>query len=219
MRGGLRASMVAPKTTPRLFKTREAFRAWLAKNHDKKGEIWLRYHKAGSGKTSVVYKEALDEALCFGWIDGVVKGIDDASYIQRWSPRKKGSYWSAVNIKKAEALIAQGRMTPAGLAAFAARDKSAKARYSFENRPQDLPPAALARLKGNKAAWAFWQEQPPGYRRTATWLVVSAKKDETRAKRLELLIECSARGERLPALVSPARAKKTAAPRAGSRGR
>jgi len=192
---------------PKLFRTVKELRAWFAKHHAKESDLWMRYYKVGSAKECVRYQEALDEALCVGWIDGQSKGIDDESYAQRWTPRKKSSYWSSVNIRKAEALIAAGRMKKAGLAAFEARDKSAAARYSFENRPQELPPAMLAQLKKNNAAWAFWREQPPSYRKTATWLVVSAKKDETKAKRLQLLIDHAARGERIPQLVSPTRGK------------
>lgn len=201
-----------PRRPPRAFRTATQLRAWFEKNAAKETELWMKYYKAGSGKAGVRYQEALDEALCFGWIDGQSKGIDEESYAQRWTPRKKGSYWSSVNIGKAERLLAEGRMTPAGLAAFEARDRQAAARYSFENRPQDLPPPLLRKLKANKAAWAFWQEQPPGYRKTATWLVVSAKRDETRERRLALLIEHAAKGERIPQLVSPGRAKKARPP-------
>lgn len=179
------------------FATAGKLRAWFAKHGATKTELWIRFHKVGSGKKSVTYPQALDEALAVGWIDGVRKRLDDASYVQRFTPRREGSYWSAVNIAKAEALIAAGRMTPAGLAAFEQRDRSAAKRYSFENRPQDLPPEATAALRADAKAWAFWAAQPPGYRKTATWFVVSAKKDETRAKRLATLIDRCARGERL----------------------
>ncbi|HVM45025.1 MAG TPA: YdeI/OmpD-associated family protein [Candidatus Thermoplasmatota archaeon] len=199
-----------PAPAPRLFKTTAALRAWFEKNHDKKSELWMLYYKVGSGKSCVRYQEALDEALCFGWIDTTSKRVDEESYMQRWTPRKRGSNWSAVNVAKAEALIEAGRMTPAGLAAFEARDASAKPRYSFENRPQELPADAQALFRRSKAAWAFWQEQPPGYRRTATWVVVSAKKEETRARRLAQLIACSARRERLPQVSAPKKAAKAA---------
>jgi uncharacterized protein YdeI (YjbR/CyaY-like superfamily) len=165
----------------------------------------------------VRYQAALDEALCFGWIDGQNKGIDDESYVQRWTPRKKGSYWSAVNIEKAQRLIAEGRMMPAGLAAFEARDKGAPARYSFENAPQELPPAMEKELRADKAAWAFWKEQPPSYRRAATWIVLSAKKEETRLRRLRSLIAHAAKGERLPQLVSPAKKRPARAAKASRR--
>lgn len=194
-----------PKSAPRTFATPAKLRAWFEKNHATKTELWIKYYKVASGKKGVVYREALDEALCFGWIDGQAKGIDESSYMQRWTPRKKGSYWSAVNIRKAEALIAAGRMAPAGLAAFEARDASAALRYSFENRPRDLPREAAAEMRRNPAAWAFWSAQPPSYRRAATWFVVSAKKEETKARRLAQLVACSAKGERIPQLVSPAR--------------
>ena len=208
-----------PSRPPRLFRTPEKLRAWFAKHGAKEKELWIRYWKAHVDKACVRYQAALDEALCFGWIDGQSKSIDEDSYMQRWTPRRKGSSWSAVNVAKAERLIAQGRMMPAGLAAFEARDKEAKARYSLENAPQELPPEFSARFKAAGAAWAFWQEQPPSYRRTATWLVVSAKKQETREKRLKALIDHSSRWERLPQLVSPAKRRagaghrRTAAPR------
>jgi len=204
------ARRVDPTKPPRLFRTTKELRAWFAKHGAKERELWMKYWKAHVEEECVRYQAALDEALCVGWIDGRSKSIDDESYMQRWTPRKKGSYWSAVNIAKAERLLAEGRMAPTGLAAFEARDTSAAARYSFENRPQDLPPEHLTRLKANKAAWAFWQEQPSGYRKTATWLVVSAKQEATREKRLQLLIDHAAKGERIPQLVSPAKRPRDA---------
>lgn len=205
-----------PASPARAFATPRQLRAWLAKNSGKVSELWILFHKVGSGRKSVTYPQALDEALAIGWIDGIRKRVDDASYTIRFTPRKKGSYWSTVNIAKARALVAAGRMTPAGLAAFEARDASEARRYSFENRPQDLPAGALAELKRSRAAWAFWQEQPPSYRRAATWFVLSAKKEATRARRLRQLIATSAKRERLAALTSPARRTKAPAPRARS---
>lgn len=195
---------------PKPFATPAALRAWFAKHHAKEKELWILFYKVSSDKKSVRYPEALDEALCVGWIDGIVKRIDDESHMQRWTPRKKGSYWSSVNIKKAEALIAAGRMKAAGLAAFEARDKSAAARYSFENAPQELPRAALAELKKSKAAFAFWQEQPPSYRKAVAWWIASAKKEETKARRLALLLKHTRAGERIPQFVSPGKAGKPA---------
>lgn len=192
-----------------MFPDARALRAWFAKNAAKAPELWIVYYKVGSGKESVRYQEALDEALCVGWIDGQAKGIDEERYMQRWTPRRKGSYWSAVNVKKAQALIAAGRMKKAGLAAFEARDKDEQARYSFENAPQTFPDAMEAAFRKHAAAWAWWQKAPPSYRKPATWLVLSAKREETRMRRLQNLIEASARGERIREL---ARAEKKAAP-------
>jgi uncharacterized protein YdeI (YjbR/CyaY-like superfamily) len=188
---------------PRPFARFEELRAWFARHSSRESELWIRFFKVGSDRPSVTYPEALDEALAFGWIDGVRKRLDDESYLQRFTPRRPSSYWSAVNIRKAEALIAAGRMTPAGLAAFARHDASAARRYSFENRPQDLPLDARAVLKANAAAWASWEKHPPGYRRLATWYVVSAKREDTRARRLAELVERLARGERLRQITSP----------------
>lgn len=195
---------------PRPFPTPAALRAWFAKNHAKETELWILFYKVSSPKRSVRYPEALDEALCVGWIDGIVKRVDDESHVQRWTPRKKRSYWSTVNIKKAEALIAAGRMKPAGLAAFEARDKSAAARYSFENDTRELPAGALAELKMDNAALAFWEEQPPSYRKAATWWIVSAKREETKARRIATLLKHTRAGERLPHLVSPGTSNKPA---------
>lgn len=194
--------------TPIAFETPAKLRAWLAKNAATKTELWILFYKVRSKRKSVRYPEALDEALCVGWIDGILKRLDDESYIQRFTPRKKDSYWSSVNIRKAEALIASGRMKAAGLAAFERRDASAARRYSFENRTQDLPPKALATLKKNKPAFTFWQAQPASYRKMATWWLASAKKEETKARRLEQFIAHHAKGERIPQFVSPRKSAK-----------
>jgi len=186
------------------FKSPAALRAWFEKNHDA-AELWIRFYKLDLGKPSVSYPEALDEALCVGWIDGVRKRADDESYIQRFTPRKPRSDWSTVNINKAKALLAAGRMRPSGLAAFKARDASAARRYAFENRPDDLPTFAAAELRKYEGAWRFWEDQPPSYRKAITWWIVSAKREETRAKRIAILIEHMRRAERIPLLVSPTR--------------
>jgi len=156
----------------------------------------------------VTYPEALDEALCVGWIDGVRKRVDEESYVMRFTPRKRGSYWSTVNIRNVERLLAAGRMRPAGLKAYEGRDASADRRYSFEQRPHDLPADAVSELKKDARAWGYWREQPPGYRRAVAWWIVSSKKPGTRAKRIALLLEHSRDGERVPLLVSPARRKR-----------
>lgn len=183
---------------PKFFKTIESLRAWFTKHGGTKSELWIGYYKKSSGKGGVVYKQALDEALCVGWIDGVVRSIDDACYMQRWTPRKPKSNWSNVNVKRVGALSAEGRMTPAGLAAFARRVPERTGVYTFENPPQEWSPAFLKRFKANKAAWTFWGAQPPGYRRTITGYVMSAKQEATRERRFGLVIAYSAREERIP---------------------
>jgi len=185
---------------PRFFKTTDALRKWFATHGASSTELWIGYYKKASGKGGGVYKQALDEALCAGWIDGVVKSIDDVSYMQRYTPRKPTSIWSNVNVKKVAVLTAEGRMTPAGLAAFARRDPARTGIYSFENAPAEFPRAFLKRFKADAAAWKFFAAQPPGYRRTVTAYVVSAKQEATRERRLAHVIACSGRGERIPQL-------------------
>lgn len=143
------------------------------------------------------YPQALDEALCFGWIDGMVKTIDAASYMQRFTPRRPGSIWSNVNVRHVERLQSAGKMHAAGLAAFAGRDPKKTGVYSFENRPKTLPRALEKEFRAHKKAWAFWEAQPPGYRRLLTWFVMSAKQDATRARRFARLIAECAAGRRL----------------------
>lgn len=164
-------------------------------------------HRKGTGRTSVTYAEALDEALCFGWIDGVRKRVDAVSYTIRFTPRKARSTWSSVNIARANELISLGRMAPAGLAAFGRRTPERSGRYSYEARKDvALAPADRRRLRANVSAWSFFSSRPPSYQRTATWWVTSAKKEETRRHRLEALIECSARGLPAPPFIRPRQA-------------
>ena len=196
-----------PRPKPTFFRTAAALSKWFDKYGATRKELWIGYYKKSSGKGGLTYKPALDEALCVGWIDGVVNGIDDESYMQRYTPRTRKSIWSAVNTKRVGELTAEGRMKPSGLATFAARDPARAGLYSFENRPQELPPEYAARFRKNKKAWAFFESQPPGYRRTVTFLVVSPKKEETRERRLVHLIEQSAQGKRIQQLVSPAKRK------------
>jgi uncharacterized protein YdeI (YjbR/CyaY-like superfamily) len=182
---------------PRFFKTPTAFRKWLAANHAKSSELWVGFYKKNSGKPSIDWPESVDEALCFGWIDGVRKTIDDRSYKIRFSPRKPASIWSAVNIRNVERLTKEKRMQPAGLKAFAARKENRSGVYAYEQRPPELVEPYASQFKKNKAAWKFFQAQPPYYRKTLTWFIVSAKQEETRLKRLNILIEASAQGKRL----------------------
>lgn len=179
------------------FKSQADFRKWLAKNHAARSELWLGMYKKASGKGGITYKEALDEALCFGWIDGVRKSLNDEAFVQRFTPRKAKSYWSAVNTRRAKELIKEKRMAAPGLKAFEARDPAATARHSFEREAPEFDRDQLRRFKRQQEAWRFFETQPPSYRRLLTFWVVSAKKAETRAQRLEKLIAASAAGRRV----------------------
>ena len=192
---------------PTFFKNQAALRTWLDKNHGKASELWIGFYKVASGKRGITYQEALDEALCFGWIDGITKSLGAESWTIRFSPRKTRSPWSRRNIARAGELRKLGRMAPAGLKAFEGRDRSKDSSYSYENEMRKLAPAYEKRFKANKKAWTFWEAQPPGYRRTASWWVMSAKRDETRDRRLATLIEDSAAGRRIGVLTSPGRRK------------
>ncbi len=180
-----------------VFRDAAALRRWLEANHATESSAWFGYYRRGVDKPSVTYPEAVDQALCFGWIDGVTYRIDDEVTANRFTPRRKGSYWSAVNIAKVERLKAAGLMTDAGLRAFEARDASAEARYSYENRPLDLPKPMLARLRADAAADAYWRAQTRSYRRAAAFWVTSAKQEATRDRRLQQLIADSAAGRRI----------------------
>jgi uncharacterized protein YdeI (YjbR/CyaY-like superfamily) len=189
--------------SPVFFKTAAAFRAWLARHHDSATELLVGLHKVASGRKSITYHEALDEALAFGWIDGVRRRLDDDSYSIRFTPRKPTSIWSAVNIKRVKELKAAGRMSPAGLAAFATRDEKRSAIYSYERGAAALDGGALRTFAANKKALEFYERQAPWYRRTTAHWVISAKRPETRDKRLRTLIDYSSRGERIPMLTPP----------------
>jgi uncharacterized protein YdeI (YjbR/CyaY-like superfamily) len=182
---------------PIYFRTAEAFRGWLVKQHATAREVVVGFYKKDSGRCGLTYPEALDEALCFGWIDGVKRSDGPEGYTQRFSPRRAKSTWSLINVRHVERLTAAGRMQAAGLAAFAARSARKTGIYSFENRPRDLPPDLAKIFQVQATAWAFWERQPPGYRRTATWYVVSAKQQATRERRLARLIADSAAQKRL----------------------
>jgi uncharacterized protein YdeI (YjbR/CyaY-like superfamily) len=191
------------------FPTPADFRAWLEQHHDTAGELLVGFYKKGSGRPSITWPESVDEALCFGWIDGVRRTIDDESYSIRFTPRRPRSIWSLVNVKRAEELTKLGRMHPAGLRAFEARDAKRSGIYSFEQRKegQKLGPEYQAKLEANKKAWAFFQSQPPYYQRTTSWWVMSAKKEETRLKRLATLIEDSANGRRIAGMTPKKRGR------------
>lgn len=184
-------------TRIRFFKTASDLRKWLEAHHQRAGELWVGFYRKDSGRASITWPEAVDEALCFGWIDGIRKRVDDESYTNRLTPRRKGSTWSAINIARVGVLTKEGRMRPAGLAAFAARKENKSGIYSYEQRRDQLEEPYAALLKKNKRAWAFFEKQPPSYRKLAGWWIVSAKREETRMARLQKLIEVSARGERI----------------------
>ena len=179
------------------FRSPADFRNWLKKHHASETELWVGFYKKSSGRASITWPESVDEALCVGWIDGIRKSIDDISYKIRFTPRKPGSIWSAVNIRRVRVLVDEGRMQPAGLKAYQARKENKSGIYSYEQRRDQLEEPYASLLRRNKAAWDFFQAQPPSYKKLAGWYVVSAKKEETRLKRLERLIEDSAQGKRI----------------------
>jgi uncharacterized protein YdeI (YjbR/CyaY-like superfamily) len=189
---------------PTFFSTPAELRAWFEAHADTERELLVGFRRKGSGLPSITWPEAVDEALCVGWIDGVRRSLDDTSYTIRFTPRQARSTWSAVNLRRVPQLIAEGRMRPAGLAAYERRSDDRSAIYAYEQRhSSELAPEEQAALHANEAAAAFWQQQPPGYRKTAAYWIVSAKKPETRARRLAQLIGESAAGRRVGALIPP----------------
>jgi uncharacterized protein YdeI (YjbR/CyaY-like superfamily) len=182
----------------RFFGTPALFRKWLAKNHATATEIGVVFHSRASGKPTMTWSDAVDQALCFGWIDSVARRLDETSRVQRFSPRKPKSNWSAVNIRKVAELTAKGLMTPAGEAAFARREQARSAIYSYENRHlAALDPEREALFRANADAWEFFSKQPAGYRQTVIYIVMNAKREETRTRRLEKLIAASAARRRI----------------------
>jgi uncharacterized protein YdeI (YjbR/CyaY-like superfamily) len=179
------------------FKSADEFRSWLEKNHDQQQELLLGFYKKASGKGGITYPEALDEALAFGWIDGVRKSLDESNYTIRFTPRKAKSIWSMVNIKRVGELTKLGRMRPSGLAAFEGRDLKKAQLYSYERKTSKLDGGLEKKLKANKKAWEFFQAQPPGYQKVISWWIISAKQEETRFRRLERLIRDSENGRRV----------------------
>jgi len=188
---------------PRYFATAAAFRRWLEENHATAAELLVGFRKVDSGKPSMTWKESVDEALCFGWIDGIRRRIDHESYSIRFTPRRPRSIWSAINTRRVAELDAEGRMAPAGLAAFRARDPARTELYSYEARNPALAPELEAELRASPAAWRYFQDEAPWYRRTASHWVMSAKKEETRRSRMATLIADCAAGRRIK--VVPAR--------------
>jgi uncharacterized protein YdeI (YjbR/CyaY-like superfamily) len=185
-------------TEPRFFATPEDFRKWLKVHHENTRELWVGFYKKGSGRPSITWPESVDEALCVGWIDGLRKTIDTERYKIRFTPRKTTSHWSAVNIGRVQELTRLCRMCPAGLKAFALRKEERSRTYSYENRKSAvLGEAAEKRFRLRPTAWDFFGNQPAGYRKMATWWVVSAKKEETQQQRLKKLIAQSEAGKRM----------------------
>ena len=191
-----------PDAKPRFFRTAREFGAWLRENQEKASELWVGFHKKGTGRPSITWPESVDEALCVGWIDGLRKRLDDESYMIRFTPRRPGSVWSSVNIGRVEALRREKRMTAKGLKAFEARREYRSGIYSYEQRTAEIPEPYAAALRRNVPARQFFDAQPPSYRKAASWWIVSAKREETRTKRLQKLIAHSAKGERLPQYVA-----------------
>jgi uncharacterized protein YdeI (YjbR/CyaY-like superfamily) len=180
--------------TPLFFRSQDAFRRWMKKNHDRADELHVGYYKKHTGKPSITWPESVDVALCFGWIDGIRRSLDEDRYTIRFTPRRAESTWSEKNVASARRLIAAGAMEPSGLAAFENRGADRSGVYSFEQRELDLDPARRKRLRANRKAWTYWNGQPPGYRKKVTWWVMSAKREETRDRRLEALIADSEAG-------------------------
>ena len=185
---------------PIFFATQSAFRKWLQKNHEKATELLVGFYKVSSGKQSITWSQSVDEALCFGWIDGIRKRIDEESYSIRFTPRKPKSIWSAINIKKVEELSKQGLMHPAGLAAFSKREESKSRIYSYEKETSTLPDDFLKKFKANHKAWKYFQSLAASYQNTAIHWIVSARQEATKVKRLEELIRDSEAGQKIKRL-------------------
>jgi len=189
--------------TARFFATPAALRRWFSVHHARQTEMLLGYWKVGSGRASVTWPESVDEALCVGWIDGVRRRVDDECYTIRFTPRKPSSIWSAVNIARVQVLVAEGRMTPPGLAAFERRVENKVGVYSFEQRSVELPPAYAAALAAHPRACADFERRAPSYRKAVMWWIVSAKQEATRERRLAQLIEHCERGAALKMFSRP----------------
>jgi uncharacterized protein YdeI (YjbR/CyaY-like superfamily) len=182
---------------PIFFKTPDEFRKWLEKHHETEKELLVGFYKVGTKKPSMTWSEAVDQALCFGWIDGVRRSIDDESYCNRFTPRKPTSNWSAINIKKVEELTKAGLMTPAGQKAFELRKEEKSGVYSHENEVAILDPAYEKQFKSNKKAWEFFNNQAPSYKKVMLHWIMSAKQEKTRLSRLEKAIRESELGKRV----------------------
>ena len=188
---------------PQFFPTPSHFRRWLEKHHATERELIVGFYRKECGKPSITWPESVEEALCFGWIDGVRHKLDSDSYTIRFTPRKPSSIWSQKNLATIARLVEQRRIAPAGLKIYESRDQKKTALYSFERAEAKLSPPDEKRLRANAKAWKFWQAQVPSYRKPATWWVISAKQDATRRRRLETLIDCSQNGLKIPSLRRP----------------
>ena len=187
------------------FSSTDELRDWFDTHHATADELWLGYHKKATGRPTITWSDAVDEALCVGWIDSVRYSLDDERSAQRFTPRRTGSVWSAINVRKVAELTAQGRMRPTGLAAYEARDPGRTAIYSYEREAAALTDDEVGRLRANAAAAADWDRRPPSYKRAILYWIVSAKKPETRARRLDALIDASAAGEPVGPMRPPGR--------------
>lgn len=192
---------------PTFFKAPAEFRRWLRENHQRVDELWVGYYKKDSGKPSITWPESVDQALCFGWIDGLRKSCDEFSYMVRFTPRRAKSIWSKVNIARVAELTKLGLMRPAGLRAFAHRDAKKSGAHSSENK-LTFSAEYEREFKANKTAWKFFSTRPPGYRRTVVHWVMSAKKEETQRRRLAVLISDSEQERVIDAMARPGVAKK-----------
>jgi uncharacterized protein YdeI (YjbR/CyaY-like superfamily) len=199
------ARAAGTESDPIFFRNPAEYRKWLEKNHSTAKELWIGYYKKATGKPSLTWEQTVDESLCFGWIDGIRKSIDEESFKQRVTPRRPTSVWSQINIRKIGELSKAGLMQPAGLAAFEKRDS--KRTYSYESFAAPLGRDQEEIFRANKKAWEFWQAQPAGYKRLASWYVMSAKQEATRQRRLERLIVDSAAGRRIGMLETKKKAK------------
>jgi uncharacterized protein YdeI (YjbR/CyaY-like superfamily) len=210
MNKSVRAMDKGKRLKAQFFESPAKFRAWLERNHRDASELLVGFYKRDSGRPSITWPESVDEALCFGWIDGIRRRLDDVSYTIRFTPRKARSNWSAVNIARVTELARLGLMAAAGLAAFEKRSDDRSAIYAYEQRHKaSLSPAQQRAFRDNAAAWRFFQEQPPWYRRTATYWVISAKKEETRAARLARLIADSGAQRRIGPLTASTQPART----------
>jgi uncharacterized protein YdeI (YjbR/CyaY-like superfamily) len=192
--------LIYPMASPTFFKTQADWHKWLRKHHATETELVVGFYKKATGKPSIDWKQSVDEALCFGWIDGIRRGLNDEIYTIRFTPRKKRSIWSAINIKRAKELIELGLMQPAGLKVFNERDEAKTDLYSFEQANIAFTPTQEKKFKANKTAWKNFQLMPQSYRKPATWWVISAKQETTKEKRLKTLIDDSEAGRKIKPL-------------------
>jgi uncharacterized protein YdeI (YjbR/CyaY-like superfamily) len=198
---------------PKFFRTPADFRTWLEDHHTSAAELLVGFYKRESGKPSMTWRESVGEALCFGWIDGIRRRIDDVSYTIRFTPRKPASIWSTVNTERVKSLVGEGRMRPAGLKAFEARRSNKAGVYSYEQRPEGLVPPYTHMLAKHPAAKKYFDAQTPSYRRAASWWVISAKQAETRLRRAKTLIELSAKAQSIPQFLRKPPRKNARSPR------